>query len=1126
MHCPACGHVNRDAAKFCGACAAPLVRELTCSTCGSANKPGQTFCDECGASLVPSHKPKAQSQTDPRPLTPDPRSYTPKHLADKILQSKSALEGERKQVTVLFADVKGSMELAEQLDPEEWHRILDRFFAILTDGVHRFEGTVNQYTGDGIMALFGAPIAHEDHAQRACYAALHLIAALREHAREVRRGHGLDLAFRMGLNSGTVVVGKIGDDLRMDYTAQGHCVGLAQRMEALAEADSCFVSESTAALVSGYFQLEELGVFRVKGVAEPVRAYRLAGLGVARTRFDVSRARGLVRFVGRDAEMQTLEAALTRARQRNGQVVGVVADAGTGKSRLCFEFLERCRARGLRVLEGRCVAHGKTLPFLPILEVMRSYYGITEQDDDRSTREKVAGRMLLLDESYRDVLPLIFDFLGVPDPERGAPLLPPEARQRRLFGVLRRLTQSGPQPGQDVGVLLIEDLHWIDAGSEPWLAEWVDAVAGAPSLLLVNFRPEYHAAWMQRAHYQQIALTPLSPAAIRELLADLIGTDASTAGLAARIHTHTAGNPFFAEEVVQSLIESGQLQGTRGAYRLAGAVEHLEVPATVQAVLAARIDRLPERDKRVLQVAAVVGKDFREPLLQAVAEICDEELAAALGALRAAEFVHELALYPVAEYTFKHPLTQAVALGSLLRDRRRTLHAAVARAREAQGGNLEEQAALLAHHWTEAAEPLTAARWHLRAADWIGVKDVHETARHARAAIELLQQREDTSGAPALLAQACARLMNLGWRLGIETEAKDLYERGRRWAAAAEDREAAAWLVGSYAGVRCVAGQLEEAGVLIDEASTLSDNPDLATISHSYKGYVLTHFGRLEEAEQRFLRVIAECEQRPDLGVPFLHASIGGYTRMWLLIPYTRTHRWPDVNAVFEKTLRWVRGRSESEAEVFTVTYFAQALARYAGDVDRAMSLVRRGLKQAEELGNPFAICVARRVLATCLNAAADHRSAVQLCAETLEQARTRRFDLEWESYYLAILAEAHLGCSQAAHALEHAREAVAGAERIKTRLLLPDALHALARVLIATGALEEAPAVLDRMEAEAAAMGAVNLLPIVAWRRADLAGARGDRAERVRLLHEAQRGFAERGADGQARRLAQELAA
>src|SRR5438552_2126039 len=364
-----CGHENPTGAKFCTECAAPLARR--CAACGAEPPPTAKFCPECAAPLA----------AKPQAAAPDPRTYTPQHLAEKILTSRAALEGERKQVTVLFADVKGSMDLAEQLDPEDWHRIMDRLFHILAEGVHRFEGTVNQYTGDGIMALFGAPIAHEDHAQRAGYAALHLSEALRRYAEELKRTKGLGFAVRMGINSGEVVVGTIGDDLRMDYTAQGHTVGLAARMEQLAGADRVYLTEHAAALVAGYFRLRDLGPFTVKGVRDPLRVYELEGTGTLRTKLDVSRVRGFSRFVGRDAEIATLETALARAATGDAQVVGVVAEAGLGKSRLCYEFVQRCRPRGIPIHEAHGVSHGKMVPYLLVLEFLRGYFGLGEQDN-------------------------------------------------------------------------------------------------------------------------------------------------------------------------------------------------------------------------------------------------------------------------------------------------------------------------------------------------------------------------------------------------------------------------------------------------------------------------------------------------------------------------------------------------------------------------------------------------------------------------------------------------------------------------------------------------------------------------------------------------------------------------
>src|SRR5262245_49781426 len=450
---------------------------MGCPSCARDNPAEARFCMHCGTALV---------------VPAAPASYTPKHLADRILTSRAALEGERKQVTVLFADVKGSMDLQEGLDPEEWHRIMDRFFAIMTDGVHRFEGTINQYTGDGIMALFGAPIAHEDHAQRACYAALHLRDELQRYADELRRTRSLSFSVRMGLNSGEVVVGKIGDDLRMDYTAQGFAVGLAARMEQLADPGSTYLTEHTAALVTGFFRLRPLGRFTVKGVRDPIDVYALDGVGPLRTRLDAARARGFSRFVGRDDEMAALDTWCTRAVEGPGQVVGVVAEPGVGKSRLCYEILQRPRLRGITVHEARCVAHGRRSPFLPLLELLRSFFGITEHDGEEEARRKVAGTVLLLDPQLTGSLPLLLDFLGVADAEQPPPL-DPEVRQRRLFALLTTLVEIHSR--RHPTVMLIEDLHWIDGASAEFLAPLITAIPRTRALLLLNFRPEYRVPW-------------------------------------------------------------------------------------------------------------------------------------------------------------------------------------------------------------------------------------------------------------------------------------------------------------------------------------------------------------------------------------------------------------------------------------------------------------------------------------------------------------------------------------------------------------------------------------------------------------------------------------------------------
>ena len=710
MDCPACGRDNPSGSRFCNACGACL--ETPCGTCGAPNPPGARFCNGCGAQFSVAGAAAAAPRLA---RAQDRRSYTPKHLAEKILNSRSALEGERKQVTVLFADVKGSMELAEQVDPEEWHKIIDRFFQILADGVHRFEGTVNQYTGDGIMALFGAPLAHENHAQRACYSALHLREELRRYADELRLQQGLNFSVRMGLNSGEVVVGKIGDDLRMDYTAQGHTVGLAARMEQIAEPGKVYLTQHTARLVRGYFALRDLGASTIKGLSTPLQVFELEGAGTLRTRLDVAQAHGFSRFVGRAAELATLEAALTRAGNGNGQVIGIVAEAGLGKSRLCYEFAERCRARDVRVYEAHGVAYGKMIPFLPILELLRCYFGITKQDGDYEARKKIAGEIALLDNSFSEVLPLVFDFLGVHDPERPAPRMDPEARQRHLRALIRRFVQTSGQ--RKISVTLVEDLQWFDAASDAILEQIIEAAPSTGVLVVLNFRPEYHARWMQKSYYQQLPLLPLDRQAMQDLLRDRLGEDPSVAAVYDLIRERTGGNPFFVEEVVQSLVEAGRLLGQRGAYRLTEPLTALDIPTTIQSVLAARIDRLADREKQVLQAAAVIGKRFPEVLLKHIVEIAPLDLAAALGNLERAEFVRGESLYPEAEYTFAHPLMQEVAYRSQLAGNRAGVHAQVARVLAESGPrDSAEHFGLIAHHWECARQTLRAAEFSARAA--------------------------------------------------------------------------------------------------------------------------------------------------------------------------------------------------------------------------------------------------------------------------------------------------------------------------------------------------------------------------------------------------------------------------
>ncbi len=1130
MRCPSCSHDNRAERRFCAECGAPLAAR--CASCGETNQPGEKFCGGCGAALT--------ADTPPAPTRP-PATATPTHLAEKILRSKSTLEGERKQVTVLFADVKGSMEMAERMDPEAWSEIMQRFFKILSDGVGRFEGFVDKFTGDGIMALFGAPIAHEDHARRACYAALHLLDELRRYANELRLRRGLNFSARLGLNSGEVIVGtigKVGDDLRMEYTAQGHTVGLAARMEQIAEPGKVYLTAHTAAQVQGYFALADLGEMEVKGVQGAMHVYELQGLGQMRTRLDVSRSRGFSRFVGRGDEMQVLESALARAREGNAQIVGIVGEAGLGKSRLCYEFLERCRARGLMTYETTGVAHGKAIPFLPILRLFRAFYGITEQDSDATARERIAGRLLLLDERLRESLPLNFDFMGVPDPENPAPRVDPEARQRQMFDIVRRVIQARGQ--KETTVTLLEDLHWFDGGSAVFLEPLVDAGVGTRALVLLNFRPEYQAPWMGKSYYHQLALAPLGPDAIRELVDALLGNDPSTAGLAEMIHTRTAGNPFFTEEVVQNLIESGKLQGSKGAYRLVTPVDKLEVPSSVRALLAARIDRLAQRDKDVLQTAAVIGREFDEPTLAAVVEQDAPQLREALQTLKDTEFVYEQSLYPVAEYLFKHPLTQEVALASQLQERRRRLHAAVARVIEAaHAENLDRQAALLAHHWEEADEALTAARWHRRAAESAGRSDPTQGMHHMRRVLALTDGRDASDERDELRFDACRSLLAQGgWRLGLSSEeVEQLFAEGRELAARSGDVDQAIAMSLGYAIMLGVGGdvrryhEISRAAVDLIGASASPGTAAIALVGMSYSSLCL---GRIRDALEFAERLTSLVGGDASAGI-----ETAGFSGLDWSIQIRAWYRaslgcLDDARTLVREAIRLARSRDPGDVLTWSLGVTVE-IAAYSGDGEaspRAQEARRYALEAvdiAERIGSPFVRSGAYRRLGLAHVLHHDWHSATEALEAALALARQHHTGLETEALILAQLSRAYVGAKDIVRARALAEQSIERARAQGALFFEVDGQLALAQALRAeqgAGAGDAIERCLDRaLELVRQTEGQV-LEPQIIEERARLAALRADDTMAAAELRRAHDLYVEIGAEGHAERLAEEIGA
>jgi adenylate cyclase len=1129
MECPACSHANRPDARFCGECGANL-EDASCPACGAANPADQKFCDHCGASLAPAQDSAvAGSGTAEAPQPEQPA--TPEHLARKIRAGAAALEGERKQVTVLFADVIGSMELAESSDPEAWRAIMGRFFGLLSDGVHRFEGTVDKFTGDGIMALFGAPAAHEDHARRACFAALHLQQELAAYTAELRRTEGISLAVRMGLNSGEVVVGAIGDDLGMEYTAIGHTVGLAQRMESLAEPGKAYVTEHTAALVEGYVALEDLGEFEVKGASRPLRVHELTGVGAARGRLDVSRARGFSRFVGRDEEMKVLEDALERAERGEAQVIGVVGEAGVGKSRLCHELAELARARGKPIYHVAAEAHTKSLPLAPVLQMMRAYFDVAELDAPQVARERIAGKLLLLDQSFADDLPLVFDFLGVSDPDHPAPRMDPDARQRQLLDVIKRLIRA--QASREPGVTIFEDLHWLDPASEIFLASHVEASQGTRGVTILNFRPEYRAPWLSKSFYRQVALAPLGPDAIEEMLDYLLGSDPSLDGVSELVNERAVGNPFFTEEVVQSLVETGNLEGELGAYRLVRPIDETTVPASVQAILSARIDRLAAREKSVLQAAAVIGKEVPEPILRRVVDLEPDDLEEALRHLIAAEFILEQELFPEVIYAFKHPLTQEVAYNSQLAERRAPIHGAVAEAiAEHQPERLDERAALIASHWESARRPLVAAQWYARAGTWVGTSDPTSALRDWGKVRELTDSVPDEEGSPELGLAARIFSLQYAWRLGISHEdAEATFKEAERMAAKAGDVASRAILLALYGGIRGTNdGDAQEAATLARQAVAIAEESGdaLVYMSLGAASYSFFRVGEYRESIRMLDRALELADGNTDVaagigvGCPYAYCLIFKGGAMVNL---------GELAAARESIDRGM-ALAREKGDIETVGWghmWCTWLAYIEGEAGDVLTHARQTVEIADRIGDAFSRVWSWQWLGVAEILAEHWDRAIEALERSHEIAGERRTAADAESWRLNFLGQAYVGAGDVERGrslIETALEAARASGQPPNESF---AARALASTLIDhewPQARERAEELLDRALELTQATGARGIEPMIHEARAKLADRLGDEEQRLHELEHARRLSAEIGATSRAELLGRELAA
>ncbi len=1001
MNCPRCGTANSAGRRFCAECGSPLA--LACSSCGFSNEPAVKFCGGCGVALGVS--PAVQG-----PRFAAPEAYTPKHLAEKILTSKAALEGERKQVTVLFADVSGFTSLAEALDPEEVHSLMSQAFERMLAEIHRYEGTVNQFLGDGLMALFGAPVAHEDHARRAALAALGMQAALAVYREELSRARSIDFRVRLGLNTGLVVVGAIGDNLRMDYTAVGDTTNVAARMQQTAQPGQIVVADATRRLIDTWFELEPLGAVAVKNRAEPVTAWSL----LHRRRTGVDRHPSPL--VGRDDALSVLERAAEVARTGRGRAVYVVGEPGIGKSRLLLELRHRLGA-SMTWIEGRCLSFGQSTPFLPLADTLRQLFGIADTDSEPQAIEKITHELDRLGERAGGLGPYVRFALALDPGDPAVPAMDPAERLGRLLtattSVYRLKSQLTPM------VLVIEDLHWIDVASENYIKTVVDDVAGLALLLILTWRPSYRPPFNEHTYVSRLVLEPLADNDALALVRSTLGIADLPDDLASIIARKAEGNPFFLEEIGRALLETGAARTEEGRLTLRRPASAILVPDRVQDVIAARIDRLSEDQKRTVQTASVIGRAFALRLLRRVGDAADR-VERAVAELKALEFVYEKAGLADLEYVFKHALTQDVAYESILLTRRRELHGRIgATIEELYADRLDERVEELAYHFTRGEVWEKAARYARQAgarATALCLDDkAEEFYEQAVLALDRLPETADTA------------------RLGIELR---LAMRAPLWRRGHLDR---------------LSARLKEVEVL----ATRHGETDRLDTVYSFLAQYHWAKGEQREAIRYGDRCLEAAEHRNDLGLRvtghyylgWAHLALGDYPKA---LEHERAIlallEGPRATEQFGMSGLPYCGACAQTASVLTET----------GDLAQALALLDRGDRVAETAQHLYSTVPLSTVRGRALLELGRVTEALGVLERVVSVCREKQF-VGQLMVALVTLSKAHSRLGRHDAAIAEAREAVRLKDEAKVPVIRGQHVLAIAEACLAAGRLDEA---------------------------------------------------------------------
>ena len=1010
--------------KFCEECGATL--DAVCPACRAAVPAGTKFCGACGAPLAGS-VPAAPAAASAR--FESPRAYTPAHLAARILKDRAALSGERKQVSVLFADVSDFTSISERLDPEEVHALINRAFELMLAEIHRYEGTVNQFLGDGLMALFGAPIAHEDHAQRAAHAALAMQQTLARYRDELQRTRGIDFRVRMGLNTGLVVVGAIGDNLRMDYTAVGDTTNTAARMQQLAEPGAIVVAEASQKLIAPYFATRALGAVPVKGKSQPVAAYGLLEARGGITRLDARTARGLSPFVGRDDALATLERAWTQARSGRGQAVFVVGDPGIGKSRLLLEF-RRSLGDSATWVEGDCLSFGQSIAFLPIIAMLKRNFRIEDHDSEALIISKVERGLAVIGGEAASAAAYLRYLLSVDPGDPGVASLDPVQRRARIVAAIQGLTATGSR--RRPVVLVVEDAHWIDSASEDFLKSLAENLPGMAVLLVVTYRPVYSQPFGDRTYHWRIVLRPVDDDDAARIVRATLGVADLPPELAVAVAGKAEGNPFFLEEIGHTLVETGAVRAEGGRLVLAAAASTIAVPETVQDVIAARLDRLDESQKRTVQTASVIGREFALTLLRRVSEFADQ-LERSLAELKRIELIYERVGLAELEYVFRHALTQDVAYASLLQSERRRLHGLIGRAiEEVYVGRLEERTEELVYHFTrgevwdkvvhyarEAAERAAALCVDDRAVEFYdtaldALRRLPESDTTARASIDVrlaLRAPLWRGGEPERLVALLRDAEDLAMRYG-ETERLDTiyaFFVQYHWARGEQDRAL------EY-GERCL------------ERASARDDLGLRVTGLFYLCHAYHVLGRYAESLQRAREILALLEgpratERFGLsGLPYSGACAMAAASLAELGDHE------GAQDLIRRGQRVADGANHLYSQMVLAAAQGDVLVG-AGRIDEAVAVLEPAVRTCREKNFVGQLINALKHLGRAYVPAGRSAAAVPLIQESIDLQEKAKVYVERALQHTA-LAMAHLDLADSGQAEAHLRKALEFAER------------------------------------------------------------------------------------------------